>query len=82
MPTLVQPERLPFLVCQRYQLPWILERSFKLEQGLGLLPDRYVLRVHAEAISSACLDAIMRDRMPSYEGGLNIGISLGLDFVD
>ena len=71
MPILVQPERLPFLICQHYQLPWIFERSFKLEQGLGLLADRYVLGVPAEAISSACLDAIMRDLgMPTDEPGL------------
>ena len=71
MPTWVPPERLPTLICQHYQLPWVLERSFKIEQGHGLLADRYVLGVPAEAISSACLDAIMRDMgMPADEPGL------------
>ena len=68
---MVPSERLPFLICQHYQLPWILERSFKIQQGLGLLADRYVLGVPAEAISSACLDAIMQDLgMPDDDPGL------------
>lgn len=69
--TLVRSHQLPFLLCQHYQLPWVLERSFKLEVGRGLLSDRYVLGVPAEAIIADCLVAIIRDLgMPADKPGL------------
>jgi len=71
MTALISIHLLPFLVCQHYQLPWVLERSFKLEQGIGLLPDRYVLGVPAGQITAGCLEAILRDlAMPAGEPGL------------
>lgn len=65
------PHLLPIHVCQHYQLPWSLERSFKLELGVGLIADRYVVGVPAGEITSGCLEAIMRElAMPACESGL------------
>ena len=69
--TLVRSRQLPFLLCQHYQLPYVLERSFKLEVGRGLLTDRYVLGVPAEAIIADCLVVIIRALgMPADKPGL------------
>jgi hypothetical protein len=63
--------QLPFILCQHYQLPWVLERSFKLELGIGLLADRYVLGVPAAEITPVCLEGIVRDMaMPASDAGM------------
>lgn len=50
---------LPQVVCRRHQLPAQLERSFRLETTVGLLPHRYILGTPARLIAPSCLEQVV-----------------------
>jgi hypothetical protein len=68
---LLPADQLPYILCDRHQLNWRPEHSFKVEIGTGLLSSRYVLGIDRESIAPHTWNALLHDlQLPEHHPGL------------
>lgn len=71
----IPADQWPLLLCRRHGLRWRRESSFKVEVGSGLLPQRYVLGVARETITSSIWSALLNELgLPGLSGELRCRI--------